>query len=122
VAAQIQLAAGPCSFTREVLPGAEFFDHGQRPAAPDKTRRQPRLASTHAGQAESARVRRDRFADKLGHRLGFADAAALIAYHRRHHTEAKLSRARTTIRELSRRGIDLERARSCLDSDFALYG
>jgi hypothetical protein len=49
------------------------------------------------------------------------NAAALIAYPRRHNTEAKLSRTRTTIQEPSRRGIDLERARSCLDSDFALY-
>jgi len=79
VAAQIQLAAGPCSFPRGVLPGAEFFDHGHRQAAPDKARRQPRLASTHAGHAESARVRRDRFADKLGHRLGFVGAAAASA-------------------------------------------
>jgi hypothetical protein len=50
----------------------------------------------------------------------FEDSAALIAYHRRHNTEAKLSRTRTTIQELSRRGIDLERTRSCLDGDFAL--
>ena len=49
------------------------------------------------------------------------DAAALIAYHRRHNTEAKLSHTRTTIKELSQRGIDLERTRSCLDSNFALY-
>jgi hypothetical protein len=48
------------------------------------------------------------------------DAAALIAYPRRHNTEAKLSHTRTTIQELSRRGIDLERPRSCLDSNLAL--
>ena len=54
-------------------------------------------------------------------RMILEDAAALIAHHRRPNTEAKLSHTRTTIKERSRRGIDLERTRSCLDSNFALY-
>ena len=64
----------------------------------------------------------------MGLRLGrrarrtlLEDAAAWIAYHRRHNTEAKLSHTRTTIKELSRRGIDLDQIRSCLESNFALY-
>ena len=54
-------------------------------------------------------------------RMLLEDAAARIAYHRRHNTEAKLSHTRSTIQELSRHGIDHERTRSCLDSNFALY-
>ena len=55
------------------------------------------------------------------HRMILEDAAAWIAYHRRHNTEAKLGHTRTTIKVLSRRGIDLDRTRSCLESNFALY-
>lgn len=54
-------------------------------------------------------------------RIILAAAAAWIAYHRRHNTEAKLSHTRTTIKELSRRDIDLDQIRSCLESNFALY-
>ena len=54
-------------------------------------------------------------------RMILDDAAALLAYHRRHNTEAKLGHTRTTIKKLSRRGIDLDQTRSCLESNFALY-
>ena len=49
------------------------------------------------------------------------DAAALIAYHRRHNTEAKLGHARKRKETLLKSGIDVERIRSCLESNFALY-
>ena len=48
-------------------------------------------------------------------------AAAWIAYHRRHNSEAKLSHTRTTRTTLSRSGIDVNQIRSCLESNFALY-
>ncbi len=64
----------------------------------------------------------------LGRRLGrharrilLEDAAALIAYHRRRNTEAKLSHTKTTRETLSKSGIDVDRIRSCLESNFALY-
>ena len=64
----------------------------------------------------------------LGRRLGryarrilLEDAAALIAYHRRHNTEAKLSHTRTMRTTLSKSGIDVDQIRSCLESNFALY-
>ncbi len=49
------------------------------------------------------------------------DAAVLIAYHRRHNTEAKLSHTRTMRKTLLKSGIDVDRIRSCLESNFALY-
>ncbi len=49
------------------------------------------------------------------------DAAALIAYQRRHNTEAKLSHARKRKETLLKSGIDVDRIRSCLESNFALY-
>ena len=49
------------------------------------------------------------------------NAAARIAYHRRHNTEAKLNHTRTMRKTLSKSGIDVERIRSCLESNFALY-
>ena len=49
------------------------------------------------------------------------DAAARIAYHRRHNTEAKLSHTRTKRKTLSKSGIDVDQAKSCLESNFALY-
>ena len=54
-------------------------------------------------------------------RILLEDAAALIAYHRRHNTEAKLSHTRTTRKTLLKSGIDIDRIRSCLESNFALY-
>ncbi len=48
-------------------------------------------------------------------------AAALIAYHRRHNTEAKLGHTRKKKATLLKSGIDVERIRSCLESNFALY-
>jgi len=48
-------------------------------------------------------------------------AAAWIAYHRRHNTEAKLCHTRTTRKKLSKSGIDVDQIRSCLESNFALY-
>ncbi len=54
-------------------------------------------------------------------RLLLQDAAALIAYHRRHNTEAKLSHTRTMRKTLLKSGIDIDRIRSCLESNFALY-
>ena len=54
-------------------------------------------------------------------RMILEDAAAWIAYHRRHNTEAKLGHTWTTIKVLSQHGIDLDRTRSCLESNFALY-
>jgi len=54
-------------------------------------------------------------------RLLLQDAAALIAYHRRHNTEAKLSHTRTMRTTLLNLGIDVDRIRSCLESNFALY-
>ncbi len=54
-------------------------------------------------------------------RILLADAAALIAYHRRHNTEAKLSHTRTMRETLLKSGIDVDRIRSCLESNFALY-
>ena len=63
-------------------------------------------------------------ARRVGRRAGrviLQDAAAVIAYHRQHNTAAKVCHTRTTCTELSRRGIDVHRIRSCLDSNFALY-
>ncbi len=54
-------------------------------------------------------------------RILLEDAAARIAYHRRHNTEAKLSHTRTMRKTLLKSGIDVERIRSCLESNFALY-
>ena len=54
-------------------------------------------------------------------RILLEDAAALIAYHRRRNTEAKLSHTRTRRKTLLKSGIDVERIRSCLESNFALY-
>ena len=54
-------------------------------------------------------------------RILLEDAAALIAYHRRHNTEAKLSHTRTMRKTLLKSGIDIDRIRSCLESNFALY-
>ena len=54
-------------------------------------------------------------------RILLEDAAARIAYHRRHNTEAKLSHTRTMRNTLLRSGIDVDRIRSCLESNFALY-
>ena len=63
-------------------------------------------------------------ARRLGRRAGriiLHDAALVIGYHRRHNTVAKISHTKTKRRELSKTGIDLDRIRSCLDSNFALY-
>ncbi len=49
------------------------------------------------------------------------DAAAWIAYHRRHNTEAKLCHTRTTRKKLQNLRIEVDRIRSCLESNFALY-
>ncbi len=54
-------------------------------------------------------------------RILLEDAAALIAYHRRHNTEAKLSHTRTMPKTLLKSGIDIDRIRSSLESNFALY-
>ena len=54
-------------------------------------------------------------------RLILEDAAARIAYHRRHNTEAKVCHTRTMRRKLGSSGIDIDRIRSCLESNFALY-
>ena len=58
---------------------------------------------------------------RYARRILLEDAAALIAYHRRHNNEAKLSHSRTMREILSRSGIDVSRIRSCLESNFALY-
>lgn len=64
----------------------------------------------------------------LGRRYGrhagrtiLEDAAALIAYHRRRNTEAKLSHTKTMRETLSKSEIDMDQIRSCLESNFALY-
>ena len=54
-------------------------------------------------------------------RIILEDAAARIAYHRRHNTDAKLSHTRTKRKTLSTSGIDVDCIRSCLESNFALY-
>ena len=54
-------------------------------------------------------------------RMLLEDAAAWIAYHRRHNTEAKLGHTRTMRKTLLQSGIDVDRIRSCLESNFALY-
>jgi len=54
-------------------------------------------------------------------RMLLEDAAAWIAYHRRHNTEAKLSHTRTTQRKLLKLEIDIDTIRTCLGSNFALY-
>ncbi len=54
-------------------------------------------------------------------RMILEDAAAWIAYHRRHNTDAKLSHTRTMRKTLSKSGIDLDQIRSCLESNVALY-
>ena len=54
-------------------------------------------------------------------RILLEDAAAWIAYHRRHNTEAKLSHTRTMRRTLLKSGFDVGQIRSCLGSNFALY-
>lgn len=61
---------------------------------------------------------------RYGRRAGrmlLDDAAALIAYHRRHNNDAKLGHTRSKQRTLLQSGIDIERIRSCLESNFALY-
>ena len=59
--------------------------------------------------------------DRRARRLLLEDAAALIAYHRRHNNEAKLSHTRTMRKTLLKSGIDVDQVRSCLESHFALY-
>ena len=54
-------------------------------------------------------------------RILLQDAATLIRYHRRHNTSAKLNHTRKKRRKLLKSGIDVDRIRSCLDSNFALY-
>ncbi len=54
-------------------------------------------------------------------RMILEDAAAWIAYHRRHNTDAKLSHTRTMRKTLSTSGIDVDQIRTCLESNFALY-
>ncbi len=54
-------------------------------------------------------------------RILLQDAAARIAYHRRHNTEAKLCHTRTTPKKLQDLRIEVDRIRSCLESNFALY-
>ena len=54
-------------------------------------------------------------------RILLQDAAARIAYHRRHNTQAKLSHTRTKRKTLTKLGINLNQIRSCLDCNFALY-
>ena len=54
-------------------------------------------------------------------RILLEDAAALIAYHRRHNTEAKLNHTRTRRKKLLNSGINVQHIRSCLESNFALY-
>ena len=54
-------------------------------------------------------------------RMLLENTAARIAYHRRHNTDAKLSHTRTKRKTLSKSGIDADRIRSCLESNFALY-
>ena len=49
-----------------------------------------------------------RYGRRARHML-LEDAAALIAYHRRHNTEAKLSHTRTMRKTLLKSGIDLDR-------------
>jgi serine/threonine-protein kinase len=44
-----------------------------------------------------------------------------LGYHRRHNTDAKLSHTRTMLRALQKSGINIDRIRSCLGSNFALY-
>jgi hypothetical protein len=61
---------------------------------------------------------------RVGRRAGrviLRDAAAVVAYHRKHNTAAKVNHTWTTSTKLLQRGIDLDRIRSCLDSNFALY-
>ena len=58
---------------------------------------------------------------RYARRILLEDAAALIAYHRRRNTEAKLSHTKTTRETLFESGIDMDRIRSCLESNFALY-
>ena len=53
-------------------------------------------------------------------RILIEDAAARISYHRRHNTEAKLSHTRTKRKNMLNSGIDVDRIRSCLESNFAL--
>ncbi len=63
-------------------------------------------------------------AQRLGRyasRIILQDAAAVIAHHRQHNTAARVSHTRTKRKELSKIGIDINRIRSCLDSNFALY-
>ncbi len=54
-------------------------------------------------------------------RILLEDAATLIRHHRRHNTSAKLNHTRKKRRKLLKSGIDVDRIKSCLDSDFALY-
>ena len=106
-----------------------------RPIFPPGTNAPPPSAGTHRETPpyppESLTVDQIRYALSqwlLGLRYGrrarrtlLEEAATWIADHRRHNTKAKLSHTRTTIKELSRRGIDLDQTRSCLESNFALY-
>ena len=54
-------------------------------------------------------------------RMLLEDAAAWITYHRRHNIEAKLGHTQTMRNKLWNSGIDADRIRSCLESNFALY-
>ncbi len=46
-------------------------------------------------------------------------AAWTISYVRNHNARAKASHQKTTTRDLARRGIDVEKIRTCLGSNFA---
>ena len=54
-------------------------------------------------------------------RIVLQDAAVLIRYHRHRNTLARTSHARTRRKELLKLGINVDRIRSCLESNFALY-
>ncbi len=63
-------------------------------------------------------------AQRLGRYAGrilLQDAAAVIAYPRKHNTAARVSHTKTRKKELSKMDIDVGRIRSCLHSNFALY-
>ena len=54
-------------------------------------------------------------------RIVLQDAAVLIRYHRHHDTLARASHTKTKRKGLLKLGINVDRIRSCLDSNFALY-
>ena len=54
-------------------------------------------------------------------RIVLQDAAVLIRYHRHHNTLARTSHTKTRRKELLKLGINVDRIRSCLESNFALY-